>query len=82
MNSRAAPQRARAFEIKRKQVESSGAEALVLSCAGCRMTLLGDAQLKHWDMPLVSLVELTGDHLDESYNAGAQSAGQPPRGGS
>lgn len=82
MNSRAAPQRARAFEIKRKQVESSGAEALVLSCASCRMTLLGDAQLKHWDMPLISLVELTGDHLDESYDAGARSAGQPPRGGS
>ena len=79
MNSRAAPQRARAFEIKRKQVESSGAEALVLSCASCRMTLLGDAQLKHWDMPLISLVELTGDHLDESYDAGTQSAAQPPR---
>ncbi len=72
MNTRAAPQRAQAFEIKRQQVESSGAEALVLSCASCRMTLLGDAQIKHWDMPLISLVELAGDHLDKSHLVGSQ----------
>lgn len=79
MNSRAGPQRARAFEIKRKQVESSGAEALVLSCASCRMTLLGDAQQTHWEMPLISLVELAGDMLDEPREADATSASRTHR---
>lgn len=79
MNMRAAPQRARAFEIKRKQVESSGAEALVLSCASCRMTLLGDAQQAHWEMPLISLVELAGDLLADPQAAGARPSGNPAR---
>ncbi|QXX76532.1 (Fe-S)-binding protein [Methylovirgula sp. HY1] len=79
MNTRAAPQRARAFEIKRRQVETSGAEALVLSCASCRMTLLGDAQIKHWDMPLISLVELAGEHLDDTHAASSQAPNQAPR---
>ncbi|HIP52655.1 MAG TPA: (Fe-S)-binding protein [Chromatiales bacterium] len=61
----AAPLRQRAFEIKMKQVEETGAEAVVLTCGSCRANFLNGAQQAKWETPIESLVELVGANLAE-----------------
>jgi Fe-S oxidoreductase len=61
---RADEHRYRAFEIKMKQVEATGAARLATSCANCRLTFDdGQAHYK-WDRKMESLLELVADHLD------------------
>lgn len=61
---RADEHRYRAFEIKMKQVEASGAERLATSCSNCRLTFDdGQAHYK-WDRRMESLLELVAEHLD------------------
>jgi Fe-S oxidoreductase len=62
-NVRAAPLRHRVFELKRGQVEATGAEHLVTSCGQCRITLEMGAKQAQWDKPVQSLLELVADHL-------------------
>jgi len=60
---RADGHRHRAFEIKMKQVEASGAERLATSCSNCRLTFDdGQAHFK-WDKKMESLLELAAEHL-------------------
>lgn len=60
---RAAPLRAAAFRIKREQFDATGAESVVTSCGGCRMTFAAGARENNWNVPVESLVELVADNL-------------------
>lgn len=62
-NQRAAPLRQKVFEIKRAQVEATGADRFVTSCGQCRITLEMGARQAHWGKPVESLLELVADRL-------------------
>ncbi len=62
-NQRAAPLRHKVFEIKRAQVEATGAERFVTSCGQCRITLEMGARQAHWNRKVESLLELVADNL-------------------
>ena len=62
-NPRAAPLRQRVFELKRAQVEATGAERFVTSCGQCRITFETGAKQAGWQRRTESLLELVADHL-------------------
>jgi len=62
-NQRAAPLRHKVFELKRQQVEATGAKRFVTSCGQCRITLEMGAKHAKWDRPTESLLELVADNL-------------------
>lgn len=62
-NQRAAPLRAKVFELKRQQVDATGAKRFVTSCGQCRITLETGARGAKWGKPVESLLELVADHL-------------------
>jgi Fe-S oxidoreductase len=62
-NQRAAPLRYRWFEIKKAQVEATGARRFVTSCGQCRITLDTGAKQAGWDRRTESLLELVADNL-------------------
>ncbi len=60
---RADEHRYRAFEIKMRQVEASGAERLATSCSNCRLAF-DDGQAHYgWNRKIESLLELVAAHL-------------------
>jgi Fe-S oxidoreductase len=63
-NQRAAPLRERVFELKRQQVDATGAERFVTSCGQCRITLEMGAKRTRWDKKPESLLELVADQLE------------------
>jgi Fe-S oxidoreductase len=55
--------RYKAFEIKMRQIDASGAEVPVTSCSNCRQSF-DDGQARYkWDKKMASLLELVADHL-------------------
>jgi Fe-S oxidoreductase len=64
-NPRAAPLRAKVFQIKAAQVEATGAERFVTSCGQCRITLEMGAKAAQWDRKTESLLELVADRMIE-----------------
>lgn len=62
-NQRAAPLRHKVFDMKRAQVEATGAKRFVTSCGQCRITLEMGAKHAHWDQKTESLLELVADNL-------------------
>lgn len=62
-NQRATPLRHKVFEIKKAQVEATGAQRFVTSCGQCRITLEQGAKHAHWTMKTESLLELVADNL-------------------
>jgi Fe-S oxidoreductase len=62
-NQRAAPLRHKVFELKRQQVEATGAKRFVTSCGQCRITLEMGAKHANWDRRTESLLELVADRL-------------------
>jgi len=62
---RAAPLRQRAFEIKRREFDDTGADAVVTSCANCRVNLMIGAENAGWKKPVESLVETVAANLAE-----------------
>ncbi|MBE7420293.1 MAG: (Fe-S)-binding protein [Ideonella sp.] len=62
-NLRAAPLRQRVFELKRAQVDATGAEHFVTSCGQCRITLEMGARQAQWRTAPESLLELVADNL-------------------
>jgi Fe-S oxidoreductase len=64
-NARAAPLRHKVFEIKRQQVEATGAQRFVTSCGQCKITLDMGAKHARWDRKVESLLELVADNLAE-----------------
>lgn len=64
--NRAAPLRHKAWEIKRQQIDATGADAVVVSCASCRLNFMEGAEVDQWSTRIVSLVELVADHLPDN----------------
>ena len=64
--SRAADLRHKVFKIKMGQVEDTGADTMLSSCANCRLTMDESKEHWHWDKGLDSLVEVLAEHLDVS----------------
>lgn len=62
-NQRAAPLRAKVFELKRDQVEATGARHLVTSCGQCRITLDMGAKQAKWPRRAESLLELVAEQM-------------------
>jgi Fe-S oxidoreductase len=62
-NQRATPLRHKVFEMKKRQVDATGAQRLVTSCGQCRITLEMGAKHAHWAKPIESLLELVADNL-------------------
>lgn len=60
---RADPLRYKAFEIKMKQVDDTGAEMLVSSCSNCRQNFDDSSEHFGWDKTAHSLLELVADNL-------------------
>lgn len=58
--------RHKAFRIKMKQVDDTGAELLVSSCSNCRLTFDDSQAHFKWDKKLHSLLELVADQLTET----------------
>jgi Fe-S oxidoreductase len=61
--NRAAPLRHKAWQIKRAQVDATGADTVVLSCASCRLNFMEGAEVEHSPMHIESLVELVAAQL-------------------
>ena len=60
---RADPLRYKVFQLKMKQIEETGAELPVTTCANCRQTFDdGQAHFK-WDKSMASLLELVAENL-------------------
>jgi Fe-S oxidoreductase len=62
-NARARPLRYRVFELKRREIEATGAAHFVTSCGQCRLTFSTGARHFGWDRPVESLLELVADNL-------------------
>jgi Fe-S oxidoreductase len=62
-NPRAAALRHKVFDIKRAQVEATGAQRFVTSCGQCRITLEMGAKHARWPRSVESLLELVADNL-------------------
>lgn len=62
-NQRAAPLRYAVFELKKQQIEATGAQRLVTSCGQCRITLELGAKHAKWGTMPESLLELVADQL-------------------
>ena len=63
---RAASLRKRAFEIKMRQVDDTGADAVVTSCESCRMNFAVGAVGANWQTPVKSLVEMVAENLADA----------------
>ncbi len=62
-NTRAAPLRKLAFELKRKEVEATGAEHFVTSCGQCRLQFDRETVASGWDKQVESLLELVAENM-------------------
>ena len=62
-DNRAAPLRHKAWGIKLEQIEATGANTVVVSCAGCRLNFMAAAETDQWPTRIVSLVELVAEQL-------------------
>jgi Fe-S oxidoreductase len=64
--NRAAGLRHKAWEIKREQVEATGADTVVVSCASCRLNFMAGAEQDRWPVRIASLVELVAGQLPDA----------------
>jgi len=60
---RADEPRRRAFTIKMRQVEATGARSLVTSCANCRLSFDDGQAHYQWDRKMGSLLEMVAENL-------------------
>jgi Fe-S oxidoreductase len=72
-NRRADDLRYKAFEIKMRQMDATGADMLLTSCANCRQTFDDGAAHFQWDKPMGSLLELVAEQLDDQAPAPARA---------
>ena len=63
--NRATPLRQRAFELKQRQIDATGAESVVMSCGSCRLNFMNGQAQSNWPVKVESLVELVGANLAE-----------------
>jgi len=59
-----------AFECKKQQIETAGAEALVTACANCRNVLEEAIDEYHMALPVLGLTELVAQYLEPDPAAG------------
>jgi Fe-S oxidoreductase len=71
--NRAAPLRAKAFEIKQRQIEATEMDTVYTSCSGCRQTLEHGGKATQWTTHVASLLELVADNLIETPTANPAS---------
>jgi Fe-S oxidoreductase len=64
-NRRADDLRYAAFGIKMRQLDATGAELRLTSCANCRQTFDDGSAHLNWDKPMGSLLETVAEQLDE-----------------
>ena len=64
-NHRADELRYKAFEIKMRQIDATGAGMAITSCANCRQTFDDGRAHLHWNKEMASLLELVADNLEE-----------------
>jgi Fe-S oxidoreductase len=62
-NTRAAPLRLQAFEIKRKEVEATGADHFITSCGQCRLQFDRSRKETGWEKEVESLLELVAANM-------------------
>ena len=62
---KAEPMRNAAFDLKRDQVDATGAESVVTACGSCRVNLMAGAERTQWPTKIESLVELVGANLKQ-----------------
>jgi Fe-S oxidoreductase len=60
---RADPIRYRSFEIKMRQIDATGADLAITSCANCRQTFDDGKAHFHWDRTMGSLLEMVSENL-------------------
>jgi len=60
---RAAPLRQKAFEIKKQQFDDAEADAVITTCANCRINLMIGAENAGWSKPVGGLAELVAANL-------------------
>jgi Fe-S oxidoreductase len=63
--NRAAPLRHAAWEIKREQIDATGAGTVVVSCASCRLNFMAGAEADGWPVKIESLVEMVARQLPQ-----------------
>ena len=73
--NRSAGMRHKAWEIKKAQVDATGADAVVLSCGSCRLNFLAGAEAVAWPVQVESLVELVARQLPSGGRAQDAGAG-------
>ena len=61
--NRAEGLRQKAWEIKRDQVDATGADTVVVSCGSCRLNFMAGAEKVQWDKKIESVVELVAAQL-------------------
>jgi Fe-S oxidoreductase len=64
--NRAAGLRHKAWEIKREQIDATGADTVAVSCASCRLNFMAGAQADQWPTQIESVVELVARQLPPS----------------
>jgi Fe-S oxidoreductase len=65
-NKRADGLRRRAFRMKMQQMQATGAQVALTSCANCRLSFEDGQEFYAWDRRMGSLLELVADRLDEA----------------
>jgi len=61
--SGAADLRQKAFEIKKREFDETGADKVVTGCANCRINLMIGADNAGWETPVTSFVETVAERL-------------------
>ncbi|MGB8856934.1 MAG: (Fe-S)-binding protein [Burkholderiales bacterium] len=61
--NRAERLRHKAWEIKREQIDNTGAETVVVSCASCRLNFMAGAEADKWPTKIDSVVEMVARQL-------------------
>lgn len=61
--NRAADLRRKAWEIKREQIDATGAATVALSCTSCRLNFMAGAKQDAWPTRIESVFELVAAQL-------------------
>jgi len=61
--NRTRPLRRAAFEIKKREVEATGAQKVIMACGSCRLNFIKGQEETGMPGEIVSLVALVGEHL-------------------
>ena len=63
--ARSATLRQKAFDIKKREFDGTGADAVMTSCSNCRVNLTMGADNAGWNKPIESLVETVAANLSD-----------------